>query len=132
MRVGEGYWKKLQIPVLNYAGLGIDSLHVGVAARWNLTGSISSPVSVTGITSNPPGLVTSNFFGYDGSSYVVAESLLPGRAYWVRVGGAGELILNSTGPSTLAASPRIRFEPGIERPPQPPEEGNGPNVIKAP
>ncbi|MDP2209312.1 MAG: hypothetical protein Q8K98_11185 [Bacteroidota bacterium] len=91
-----------------------DRLSVG----WNLVGSIGVPVAVSSISSNPPGLVTSQFFGYEGS-YFITDSLMPMKGYWVKVNQAGKLILSSYG--SMSSANRINIIHDGEMPPSPPE-----------
>ncbi|MBI3194442.1 MAG: T9SS type A sorting domain-containing protein, partial [Ignavibacteriae bacterium] len=91
---------------------------IDVTSGWNIVGSLSYPVDVSTITSNPPGLVTSEFVGFE-NGYVSSDSIQPGKAYWVKVSGNGQLIL-STNP-LLNASNRIRIVPTSELPPTPPD-----------
>jgi hypothetical protein len=65
---------------------------IAVVSGWNLIGSISFPVDVSTIASDPPGIRLSEFFGFEGM-YVVADSIRPGYGYWVKVSSSGRLIL---------------------------------------
>jgi hypothetical protein len=96
---------------------------IDVVNGWNIIGSLSYPVDVTTIASEPPGLVTSEFVGFE-NGYSSSDSIQPGKAYWVKVSGNGKLLL-STNP-ILNASNRIHIMPITELPPPPPE-GNGNN-----
>jgi hypothetical protein len=118
---GVGYWLKYPFSetVTIYGDL-INPEMAPVTAGWNIIGSVLQPVAVSSISSTPPGIATSNFFGYNGSSYVVADSIQPGQGYWVKVNQSGTLDLSLT-PS---ASPRaIRIVPTNELPPSPPQVG---------
>ncbi len=124
---GVGYWAKFdgaQSVALTGSARDLDSFTV--SQGWNMVGSISSPVDVTEITSDPPGIVTSNFFRFD-ALYVAAATIEPGRAYWVKTTSAGKLILNAAGPPPGAG--RIRIEDTGEMPPPPPEDGM--NTVRA-
>jgi hypothetical protein len=116
---GIGYWLKFgDYRSINISGLPMSSDTVDVIAGWNLIGSITSPLTAVNITSDPPGMITSNFFGF-GGGYRVADTIQPGRGYWVKVLQDGELILSS---STAFASNanRIKIVSTSELPPQPP------------
>ncbi len=63
-----------------------------VVAGWNIIGPFETPVSVTSITSNPPGIIATQFFGFV-NGYVQVSTLEVGKGYWVRVTQAGTLIL---------------------------------------
>jgi hypothetical protein len=89
---------------------------------WNMVGSVSSPVDVSTITSVPPGMVTSNFFKFvPGAGFTASTTVDPGLAYWVKVTGAGKLILNASGGAPAAG--QIRVIPTDEIPPPPPADG---------
>jgi hypothetical protein len=89
---GRGYW--LRYTQRTYAGVPgtpftsvTDSLNPGTA--WNMIGTPSKPVSTTsGITPNNA-TVISQYFGYNGSGYTIASTLLPGRGYWSKATTSG-------------------------------------------
>jgi hypothetical protein len=92
---GVGYWLKFNGPQsvpINGWPLVLDTIEV--SSGWNLVGSISNPVAVTAITQLPPGIVASSFYGFDGG-YVAADTVKPGRGYWVATNASGRLILSS-------------------------------------
>ena len=93
LRNGTGYWLKFagdQDIVITGAERALDS--IPVTSGWNMIGSISDPVPVSAVTTNPGGIITSQFFGYSGS-YTVADTIVPGRSYWIKVSADGEVIL---------------------------------------
>jgi hypothetical protein len=116
---GKGYWLKFDgsqaVPTSGYDRT-LDS--IDVAPGWNLVGSLSATVSVSNITSSPPGIVTSPFFGY-GGSYQIATTIEPGRGYWVRANQAGKLYLSTA--IALPEAGRIRIVNNGEAPPPPPD-----------
>jgi photosystem II stability/assembly factor-like uncharacterized protein len=119
---GRGYWIKFnadQDVVLFGDSLTEDT--IDVVEGWNLMGAISAPVAVTSIVSMPGGIVTSEFFGYNGN-YIIVDSLRPGRGTWVNVSQSGQLVLSAS----PAASPsnRIRIVPTNELPPPAPSDGS--------
>ena len=95
---------------------------IEVKVGWNMIGAISTQILASSIVSDPPGLVTSNFFGYDGQ-YVIADTIFPGKGYWVKVNQAGKLILSSATQSLSKA--RIKIVPTSEMPPSPPSDITG-------
>ena len=124
--VGTGYW--LKFPDANCLFVPGDSLFldsVGVAAGWNMIGSITVAIPSSSIMSDPPGIVTSQFFSFDGRNYIEALTIEPGKGYWVKVSGSGKLILSSI--SSVAHSARITIVPTSERPPTPPSDETGTN-----
>ncbi|MBI3194752.1 MAG: T9SS type A sorting domain-containing protein, partial [Ignavibacteriae bacterium] len=116
---GPGYWLKFngnQSVSLNGTIKTDDT--VTVVAGWNLIGSVTYSIPVANILSIPGGLVTSNFFSY-ANGYNEATTIDPGKAYWVKVSGAGQLLLQSN--PTFAAN-RIKIVPTNELPPPPPRD----------
>jgi hypothetical protein len=92
---GPGYWVKIDTArSLGYNGRMLFSNNVPVSAGWNLLGSLAKAFNTSTITSTPPGLVSSAYFGFNGS-YQVATSITPGQGYWVKTTGAGSLQLNA-------------------------------------
>ena len=119
LRKGAGYWVKFvgaQTVTVTGKVFGPDT--IDVAEGWNMIGCTSTPVPVSGIVSIPPGITTSNFFGYTGA-YKTTTVLQPGFGYWVKVQQAGQLVLASAG--TPPAVNRIRISPHGEAPPSAPE-----------
>ncbi len=102
---GVGYWLKFnQNQTVDLGGLSITTDTVSVAAGWNLMGTISDPVLVSGITTDPPGILSSFFYSYSGS-YQQADTLFPGNAYWIKTNSSGSIILESaltTGRATFS------------------------------
>ncbi|HEY6191903.1 MAG TPA: T9SS type A sorting domain-containing protein [Bacteroidota bacterium] len=118
LRKGAGYWVKFvgaQTVTVTGKVFGPDT--IDVADGWNMIGCTSAPVPVSGIASIPPGITTSNFFGYTGA-YKTTTVLQPGFGYWVKVQQAGQLVLASAG--TPPAVNRIRISPHGEAPPSAP------------
>jgi hypothetical protein len=118
MNTGTGYWQKLGAPTLRFIGSPILEETVRVSPEWNMIGSITVPVIVSNITSDPPGMITSQFFGYN-NSYVAADTIQPGKAYWVKVSQSGELVLSSSA-GLSKGDERIHIVPTSELPPPPP------------
>jgi hypothetical protein len=118
LKNGEGYWVKYGSPQpVTYTGSPIETDSIEVATGWNIIGSVSRPVWVPSITSDPPGMITSSFFGYNGA-YSVPDSLRPGKGYWVKVDHVGTLILSSS--PQMSPANAIRIVATREAPPSPP------------
>jgi hypothetical protein len=93
---GRGYWMKFGgSQMLKLSGDSLTYLSTSAFGQWNLLGSISAPVPVSTITSVPPGLVVSRYFGFS-SGYHVIDSLLPGTGCWVKTSGPGQLVLSQS------------------------------------
>jgi len=120
--VGPGYWFKFDdTGHVHMTGYWCDPETVDVVAGWNMIGSASAPVCTCDIFSIPDGIVTSDFFGYDGSTYQIVDTIYPGKAYWVKVSAGGKLVLSSSG--SLISLSKIKIVPTGELPPSPPDFG---------
>lgn len=95
MEFGIGYWAKVDSTVV-YEGNFVDQDTIDVQQGWNLVGSITSPVDRSSIKSIPPGIIISSLFGYGAGGYHEAVTIEPGRAYWVKVAQAGQLVLRGS------------------------------------
>lgn len=87
---GPGYWAYYTAPKENLIpGTSLTSTTVtATGAGWILIGSVSRPATSAAVTTNPSGLISGSFFGYNGTSYTAAPELIPGQGYWVYVTGA--------------------------------------------
>lgn len=129
LRIARGYWLKFDSDqFVEMIGMTISEDTIPVLEGWNLIGSITTPLGALSLSSDPPGMITSQFFGY-GTSYVTSDTLYPSKGYWVKVNQAGSLILSSPATSLgkLSAS-QIRIVPTSELPPPPPD-GNSNTIL---
>ncbi len=115
-----GYWLKFSspanIPITGETVL-IDTFDV--VEGWSMIGSISYPASVSTIISDPPGIITSDFFKYNGVNYSVVDTIEPGHGYWVKVNQRCKLILSSC--SEVQMGNLIKIVSDKDSPPSPPE-----------
>jgi arabinogalactan endo-1,4-beta-galactosidase len=87
-----GYWLKFPQP-RTYLFTGMPLMDtIALNKGWNLIGMVSRPVPVDGIVQLPPSFLASGFSGYSGG-YFPADTLFPGKAYWVKAISAGSLVL---------------------------------------
>ncbi|MDP2209457.1 MAG: S8 family serine peptidase [Bacteroidota bacterium] len=97
LKNGVGYWLKFSssqsIPM---DGLIISEDSINVSSGWNMIGSISNPVATSSITTEPPGIIRSQFYGYK-SGYFITDTIQPGKGYWIKVNLDGKLFLYSDG-----------------------------------
>ncbi|GEM_PF-767655 len=92
---GTGYWLKFSTDTSAFfEGDTIVTDTIEVMQGWNLIGSISLPINAVLITSDPPGIIEGNFFGYE-NGYFSSPIIVPGRGYWIKVNAAGSLFLTS-------------------------------------
>ncbi|HYQ87640.1 MAG TPA: T9SS type A sorting domain-containing protein [Bacteroidota bacterium] len=119
LRHGPGYWLAFaQNQQVRIIGDSLFTDSIGVTAGWNMIGSISAPIDIHTIMSDPGGIVTSRFFGYT-QGYQHADTIEPGEGYWVKTNQGGKLILSSS--TSVTSMNRIRVTPTADLPPAPPE-----------
>ncbi|MBI5215025.1 MAG: DUF1573 domain-containing protein [Ignavibacteriae bacterium] len=90
---GRGYWVKFSgEQTRSFSGVAIQQDTFDLISDWNMIGSISYPVLSNSIAQIPDGIVQTSYFGYD-NGYSIADTIQPGKAYWVKVNQAGKLVL---------------------------------------
>ncbi len=122
-----GYWVKIASAAAHsIIGTPDSTDTIAVQSRWNLIGPNSFIAPVSSISTDPGGILMTGFFAYDDTGYVNADSLIPGRGYWVKTNSAGTLQLNvpsnvpggtpkATPTDHLAGLSSIRIEDGSGR-----------------
>ncbi len=95
LKTGSGYWLKFSSPgSTKINGNPIFRDTIMLVSGWNLIGSLTNPVSISTIQTDPPGMITSKFYKYN-NGYSIADTIHPGAGHWVKVNQAGKLILFS-------------------------------------
>ncbi len=95
LKYGDGYWLKFpENQEVNIFGDDRNNVTVPVKEGWNMIGSISYPIATSSVSSDPPGIISPDIFGYT-TVYKSVDTLLPLRAYWVKVGSTGYLTLST-------------------------------------
>ncbi len=79
---------------LSLKGLGTVIDTFDLMQGWNLIGSVSRAVKKDSVITDPPGMFISSFWTY-GGRYWTEGAVRPGRGYWIKVAGAGRLILKA-------------------------------------
>ena len=93
IETGNGYWLRFSdADTLELCGI-INPDMLDVQTGWNMVGTFEFNLPINQITSEPPGIIVSNFFGFN-NGYQTASSLQPGKGYWVKVNSNGQLIYN--------------------------------------
>ncbi len=115
----KGYWLKFdQQCNIGIAGDNIVADTIVVKIGWNMIGSISLPVPVESISSNPPGIIVTGFYTYKNNQYELSDTIQPGCAYWVKTNQVGELIIDTS--SSHSRMSTVKIIPDGELPPPPP------------
>ena len=74
------------------AQTGTDTIQVSTG--WNLIGALTTGSIPDIISTEPPGIIESSFFGYiPGAAYLSADTLKRGKGYWVKVNQNGIIII---------------------------------------
>ncbi len=94
---GKGYWLKFSAQdTVSITGIPIPHDTIDVVAGWNLVGSISISMPTDSIVQIPDGIIQSKFYTYD-KGYIIALTIEPAKAYWVKCNAGGKLVLISSG-----------------------------------
>ncbi len=94
MSAGTGFWIKFDSThVFPFSGVHQLDGSVTVTQGWNIIGPFDFPVDVTSVTSTPPGIVSSAFYGFNGG-YAAEDTLDSGKGYWVKSSEDGVLHLS--------------------------------------
>ncbi len=95
LELGKGYLLRLSdASSVTFSGYPINELTIGLSQNWNLFSGLSVPLSVDNIN-DPDGIILSGtIYGLTGS-YVNADTLHPGKGYWVRATEDGEITLTA-------------------------------------
>jgi hypothetical protein len=93
---GKGYWLKFPYSqMITICGSPVEDNFIPVNEGWNIIGAFDQDIQVSSLTTNPPGILQSYFFGYN-SGYYVADQIQKGKGYWIKVSQAGEIVLPSS------------------------------------
>jgi len=92
---GKGYWAKFDSSQsVTISGTYVSGNEISVVQGWNLIGPFAYNVVVSGITTVPPNILSSPFYGYEGG-YIIPTTLLPGKGYWIKANQNGVIQLNA-------------------------------------
>ncbi|HQY52162.1 MAG TPA: T9SS type A sorting domain-containing protein [Ignavibacteria bacterium] len=90
-----GYWIKFPADK-NYLINGdiLINKEINVITGWNIIGPFEEKIPVSGLVTDPPGLLASPFFGYE-NGYFSEDTLLPGKGYWIKSNDTGKFYLDT-------------------------------------
>ncbi|MGA9116382.1 MAG: fibronectin type III domain-containing protein [Bacteroidota bacterium] len=113
---GRGYWLKFDSAgAPGVFGLPVLEDTTGISAGWNLVGTVFHSLAATAVGSIPPGILSSPFYGY-GPGYAEADTLRPGKAFWVKSTSQGLLILPNASTEAAAGAHQARKPEGVRKP----------------
>lgn len=104
LEAGRGYW--LRFPASTTAtlsGTALNFLPLPLAEGWNLISGLTCPAALSAVGDPGNLIIAGTLFGFDGA-YVAADTLKPGRAYWLRARNSGQVTLACAAPSLHAAA----------------------------
>ncbi|RJP72556.1 MAG: hypothetical protein C4539_03400, partial [Ignavibacteriales bacterium] len=85
---GKGYWLKYPDPdTITFCGYDISG-SIFLSSGWNIIGVFDVNLPVNEIYTNPTGILASSFYGYN-NGYVIANTLEPGKGYWIKTNQDG-------------------------------------------
>ncbi|MBI4547593.1 MAG: T9SS type A sorting domain-containing protein [Ignavibacteriae bacterium] len=94
---GVGYWAKFDTQqVITIGGIPQAYRMDELVKGWNIIGSLAVPLLISQLTTSPPDILLTDFFGYE-NGYYLADTLKPMKGYWVKVSEPGTLYLNAWG-----------------------------------
>ncbi len=94
--LGKGYWLKFnQSLSKDLIGNPQTSVTVNVKTGWNIIGPLHVNAPVVNVTTNPPNIIQSFFYGYN-NGYQTASNLEKGKGYWVKVSSNGTMTIPTT------------------------------------
>ncbi len=91
LEMSVGYWLKFDEPLIhNLNGMPVAD-PIPVSEGWNIVGPFHFDIGVIDIVTNPAGILASQFFEFN-DGYYTADILEPGKGYWVKSTGDGEIL----------------------------------------
>ena len=95
MENGSGYWAKFDgNQSTTITGMYVSSNETSVNQGWNIIVPFAFDVQTINITTIPTDIIISPFYGFEGV-YITANTLMPGKGYWIKTSEAGIMQLNS-------------------------------------
>lgn len=107
LALGQGYWLEFgSSGTETVEGYPVSSVQLALDANWNLvTGPTSCAFDLPLTTEQDPSGIVTTTYGFENGAYAVADSLKPGKGYWIQASAPGVVTLDcslSETSSTLA------------------------------
>jgi len=91
---GTGYWLRLvNSSSVTFTGEEINTLTISLSTGWNLITGFTQEIPIDSIYDPQDLIVPGTVYGFD-ESYVQVSTLAPGKGYWLRSSGNGEIFLS--------------------------------------
>ncbi|MDP6144021.1 MAG: hypothetical protein QGF49_07755, partial [Candidatus Marinimicrobia bacterium] len=102
---GTGYWLNFYADGSSVIqGEPFTELTIELSQGWNLFSGISDEIPIGGINDSENIIVEGTIYGFQGA-YINAETIEPGKAYWINASADGDITISSGG----AAKTRSAF-----------------------
>jgi photosystem II stability/assembly factor-like uncharacterized protein len=96
LECGIGYWLKFDsTEQITISGSPFEIDTIDLQLGWNLIGTLSDSILTSSVSTEPEGILGSNFYEYD-NGYKITDSLKPMKGYWIKSSSPGHLILSLT------------------------------------
>lgn len=93
LQSGVGYWLKFAAAeTVQIVGTLVNSDTMPLQSGWNMIGSLGVPIDTSEVSTNPANIIRSGYYHFNEmNGYEIADTLSPGRGYWVKVSQVGTL-----------------------------------------
>ena len=92
---GDGYWLRFNgVGSTTIIGSIINELTISMSEGWNLISGISTPLNISDIQDPGEIIISGTVYGFTSTGYTYTEIIEPGKGYWVRASGPGEITIN--------------------------------------
>ena len=78
--------------MVQITGIETDQLHILLTEGWNMISGISSVINISNIIDPEDLILPNSIYGFE-TYYYSVNSIEPGKGYWVRSDGTGEIII---------------------------------------
>jgi len=105
-----GYWIRYNgSSNINIWGTSVGQSTIPLVQGWSLIGPYENNINVSSITTTPPGILTSQFYGYN-NGYVTPTTLQVGKGYWIRSSQNGVINIPASSGKENILEVRPNFE----------------------
>jgi uncharacterized protein (TIGR02145 family) len=87
---------------------------IQVSKGWNNIGSLGTGASPELLLTEPPGIITTSFYGYSpGAGYQASDTLRRGLGYWIKVSGDGIIIFPGASVPESCGTKTVAYAGGL-------------------
>lgn len=101
---GTGYWLNFyEADTINIKSTSLERLQIDLREGWNMISGLSVPMAISEFGDPEGSILDGTLYGYETGSYLNADTLEPGRGYWLRAASASAVTLSSADTSERLA-----------------------------